>query len=650
MNSHSANQSDDILIVDDTLHNLKLLAQILTERGYQVRAALSGPRALAAIQSAPPSLILLDIMMPEMDGYELCRRLKADLRTCDIPVLFISALSETEDKVRGFAVGGLDYITKPFQPEEVLARVETHLKLQRLQYEIRIQEEITRELLNASPNAAYLVSADGTILTLNELGAKELGRSIGELQSKRIWDFLHPEVAAKRKACMEQAILSSMPVRFEDECAGRCMDNVIYPIFDDMGRAERIAIYTRDITEHKRIEEVLLRAKEAAEAATKAKSEFLANMSHEIRTPMNAVIGMACMLSSENLTTDQRDYVETIRSAGEALLIIINDILDLSKIEGGKMDLECQPFNLYTCVKESLDLVATNAAIKGLNLRYAIDDDTPKVILGDPTRLRQILVNLLSNAVKFTEKGEVAISVTGRKLEGSSYEVSFAISDTGIGIPADKMGRLFRSFSQVDASTTRRYGGTGLGLTICKRLVELMDGKIWVKSEMGKGSTFYFTIQVEPSSREPVNIAKLNSISKQHADTPSNTISELCILLAEDNVINQKVTQRMLGKLGCRADIVTNGQEVLHSLERQHYDVILMDILMPEMDGLEATKAIRQRWPNGPKIIAMTASVLNGDREMCLNAGMDIYITKPTKLEELKAALEFCSKHLKDLD
>ena len=265
MNNQGNGQLGNILIVDDTPHNLRLLSQMLSEHGYQVRAALNGPRALAAVQATPPDLILLDIMMPEMDGYEVCNRLKADEHTRDIPVLFISALNETEDKVKGFVAGALDYITKPFQLEEVLARVETHLRLSRLQIEVHVQEAITRELLNASPDAAYLVDADGTILTSNELGAKDLGRSVGELYGKHIWDYLSPEVAKERRIRLEEVVRSDLPDHFEDNLADRFFDNVIYPLNDAHGKVNRIAIFTRDITERKSMEEELKRYSENME-------------------------------------------------------------------------------------------------------------------------------------------------------------------------------------------------------------------------------------------------------------------------------------------------------------------------------------------------------------------------------------------------
>jgi CheY-like chemotaxis protein/two-component sensor histidine kinase len=651
--SHNKNK---LLLVDDTEENLDLLIEFLSE-DYELSIAVDGFNALERVELDLPDLVLLDIMMPGIDGYEVCQNMKSNPVTKDIPIIFLTSRTDTESIVKGFEMGAADYVTKPFNEKELLARVKVHLDL---------------------------------------------------------------------KHALEEAE----------------------------------------------------QAKEKAEQSEKFKSTFLTTMSHEIRTPMNGVLGMASLLMDTKLDPLQQEYIESLNSSGEMLLVLINDILDFSKIESGKMILEKHNFQLSNCIKDVYNLLSFSAAKKGIELIENIEQHVPKTIIGDKTRLRQILFNLIGNAIKFTEKGEVFLNIKTIFQDNRHYTLEFSVKDTGIGIPSEKMNQLFKSFSQVDTSTTRKYGGTGLGLAICDRLVNLMGGKIWVESEERKGATFFFTIDTTASDTQadPIQTAELEGkrilivdnnqtltnviaskckswgmlpckaqsgnaaldefnktlydkathfdmivldidmpdisgldlaqMIQNHPETyefhlvflnpasQSNQIShqkekthfinkpfredafyeqliqcfsnkpatqqdhskeeeikadrlaekhlKLKILVVEDVTTNQKVILRFLKKMGYEADLANNGIEALKALDKQSYDIILMDIMMPVMDGVTATHEIRKKYDsdNHPWIVALTADAFEGKKEEYLSKGMNDYLSKPINFADLKNAVD----------
>lgn len=655
----------------------------------------------------------------------------------------------------------------------VLAALKTERLRSQAEDALKDSEERYRDLFENASDLIHSARPDGSFVYVNKAWREALGYSEEEIAQLKVWDVVdsnyHAGYRALFAASSEQAavelkasvLLTRDGRRIEVSGTESCR-------FVDGIPVVTRAIF-RDVTQQHRAEEALREAKQRAEDAARAKSEFLANMSHEIRTPMNAIIGMTGLLLDTPLSAEQREQVETVRDASDGLLTIINDILDYSKIESGRLELDQHAFDLRDCVEQALELVAGPAAAKSLDLGYFLRGDVPERLLGDSTRLRQVLINLLSNAVKFTPAGAVTVTAAFETPPEAPPFVHIEVRDTGIGIPTDRLDRLFRSFSQVDASTTRHYGGTGLGLAISKRLCELMGGRIWVESAPGVGSTFHFTVHVavgahpgasqvrddlkgrrlllatqhaphrlliaalaeqwgmhvtavdSPSAmvsrlengafdvaladfnwkqpdalrlsdyvashavssstsivvltarlqrdeaRGPVSAIRLNKPVKREAlfealrtacgrgasdplavsgePPPIAAAANLRIVIAEDNLTNQKVVLKMLERLGYRADTTTNGVELLAALERQSYDVVLLDVQMPEMDGLEAAARIKSQWSaqTRPRVIGMTALAMEGDRERCLEAGMDDYITKPIRRQALEAALARCA-------
>jgi PAS domain S-box-containing protein len=667
-------------------------------------------------------------------------------------------------------------------------------------------ERRLKDIIDFLPDPTLVIDVEGRVMAWNLAMEEMTGIRAEEMLGKGDYEYAVPFYGERRPILIDLVLLPQEEfkkkyVHIERKGSvlfgetytpalrgsGRYMYATASALHDSQGDMVGAIESIRDITERKDAEVELQKAKAAAEAATQAKSAFLATMSHEIRTPLNAIIGMSGLLFNTSLNAEQREFAEIIRVSGDALLTIINDILDFSKIEAGKMDLEYTAFDLRECLESAIDLVAGRAAEKKLDLAVEMKPTVPLAIVGDVTRLRQVLINLLNNAVKFTEQGEVVLTVDvqGEQKESAQKAgtLHFAVRDTGIGIPENRLNVLFQSFSQVDASTSRKYGGTGLGLAISKRLSEMMGGGMWVESVVGHGSIFHFTIQAEPArnkvrsrlggeqprlagrrllvvddnptnrriislqthdwgmiSREtgspaealawirqgdPFDLAivdmhmpemdgialareirklrdakalplvMLSSVGGREAGAenvdwaayltkpikqsqlfdlmtgifghiaaepvrqapqPSKADAQMAvrcplqILIAEDNAFNQKLAVHLLGQMGYKADLAANGLEAIESVERQHYDVVLMDVQMPEMDGLEASRRICARWPREqrPYIISMTANAMQGDREMCLASGMDDYISKPIRVPDLVAALEravACKQH-----
>lgn len=526
----------------------------------------------------------------------------------------------------------------------VVSMLVTDLSGQKEAEALREREELFRTLAENSPDLIARYDKHLRYIYVNPSLQRYFAFPSSECIGKTNEELGLPEgltetwnTAFRQAADTRRAVTSESMIRFQGEAY--LFHTLVVPEISD-GEVISFISLSRDISDRRRLEEGLRQAKQAADEANRAKSEFLANMSHEIRTPMNGIIGMTQLALMEDISPRAREYLQFVRHSGKALLEIINDILDLSKIESGKATLERKPFRLRESLESTLRSLQVSARDKGLEFYHSIDLDLPDPLLGDQGRLRQVLTNLIGNAIKFTAKGAVRVSVAKDQepARPGTVRLLFRVRDDGIGIPRHRLEEIFEAFSQIGLSSHIKYGGTGLGLSISKNLVEMMGGRIWVNSEIGKGSTFSFTAEFGLVEK----MDELDQLSEQ-PETPRRTRG-LKILLAEDNQVNRLLAVELLKMMGHEVEVAENGREALEQLRKSPFDLVLMDVRMPDMDGLTAVKAVR-RGEAGPDkahtpVVALTAYALKGDRERFLEAGMDDYLSKPIDLEELNRVLE----------
>jgi PAS domain S-box-containing protein len=517
--------------------------------------------------------------------------------------------------------------------------------------ELRESEMRKRAVFEAAMDSIVFTDQDGRIVEFNRASEAAFGYHRDEVIGKEMSEvFVPAELRERHRNNLARysgagEMGSLLGRRLETEMVRKngkrfLAEMAMQPIPLQRGAAG-FAVFVRDITQRKLQERALRQAKEDAEAASRSKGAFLANMSHEIRTPMNAIIGMSEFLLDTELTDEQREYMGMVLQSGNSLLALLNDILDFSKIEAGRLEMEKVDFQLRKWLHDTLKPLSFRSKQKNVAMRWEVDAGTPDSLIGDPYRLRQIVTNLISNAVKFTDEGEISVRIEPRAKSKREAVLQFQVSDSGIGLTKEQCKKIFESFEQADKSMTRRFGGTGLGLSITSRLVEMMQGKIWVESQPGQGSTFYFTARLgigeakEAAPETPADETGTAAAKPRSAESVQ-------ILLAEDSVVNQKLAIGLLRRKGYQVVVAGDGKEAVELLRSGGIDLILMDVQMPEMDGLEATKVIREMEQDDKHvpIIAMTAHAMKGDRERCLAAGMDGYISKPIRAQSLYETIE----------
>lgn len=653
-----------ILLVDDLPENLFALEVILSNENYLCVKANSGNEALKILLHQQDfAIILIDVQMPMMDGFETVELIRQIDKLKHVPIIFLTASMDNSLQIfKGYQAGAVDYMIKPLSPEILKAKVAVFVDLHTKNQELLVQAEQLKKLntdltaqkllseyslslIEASHDPLFAISPEGKITDMNNASEKVTGIARPKLIGTDFFDyFTEPQKAREvYQKVFEKGFVADSPLILRHK-NGKEIDvlfnGAVYK--DDKGNVLGAAIVARDVTNQKRIETELIEAKIFAELATeiaedakinaenatviaenavKAKQQFLSNMSHEIRTPMNAIIGFTKVILRTELTDKQKEYLNAIKISGDALIVLINDILDLAKVDAGKMTFEKTPFKMKSSITAMLHLFENKIQEKNLKLFKEYDSKIPFVLVGDPIRLHQIILNLVSNAIKFTFKGKITVSVDLLHEDDDKVILKFAVTDTGIGISEEKIGTIFENFQQATSGTSRLYGGTGLGLAIVKQLIEPQGGSIRVNSIIHEGSTFSFTL---PFQKTDVDIELENELAEIDSE-----MKNIKVLVVEDIALNQLLMKTLLDDFGFERDIAENGKIAIEKLQENDYDIILMDLQMPEMNGFEATKYIRNTMHSTIPIIALTADVTTVDGDKCKAVGMNDYIAKP---------------------
>ncbi|WPU96565.1 response regulator [Mucilaginibacter sabulilitoris] len=620
----------NILIVDDKEENIIALEALLKRDDIRMFSTTSPNEALKIAWETPMAIALVDVQMPGIDGFELVEMLKSNPRTKDIMVIFVTAISkETKYAVKGLGTGAVDYLYKPLDPYITSAKVDSFVHLARTQAEIKLKNEELQNFAIVVKNSADIIcSVDAQNLRINNINpavetimgfkaAELLGKSIVDLSIEAQQQLFRKKLGEIIKDNLSFSVFELQFITFDKrviwvECRASYHNKTIF-------------INISDISPQKSYQEQLIKSKENAEYSKKVKETFLANMSHELRTPVNGIIGITNLLLRTNLNEQQKGMLDLLETSSKSLLGVINDVLDISKIEAGKFNIVRAPNNIRELVKSVFDLLKFRADEGNIEFLLEIDSEVPDNLMVDSLRLNQILMNLLSNAIKFTERGYVKLRVSVLQKHNDKVKLKYSVEDSGIGVPVDRLNKIFESFEQAEEDTVSKYGGTGLGLTIVKKLAELKGGELEVTSQLGKGSIFNFinwhTIAAKPVERVT------NKPDKTL--TPFNNIS---VLVAEDNMVNQFMLSKILKDWNVNVEMVDNGRKAIEKLSAKNYDLILMDTHMPEMNGYEAARIIRVEFAEPKRsipIISLSASSFDHEQEEALSAGMNDVLAKP---------------------